>query len=120
MRVLVVEDSLLVAEVIAETLHDYGWDVVGPASRVQQALALLEAEALDGAVLDVNLAGQPCFPIAAALTERGVPFVFLTGYSDAAALPLEYRAVPRVGKPFDASELYDVLSDHFGVRSHAR
>jgi len=113
MRVLVVEDALLVADVIADILQEYGWHVVGPVPRVQQALALAQAEPLDGAVLDVNLAGELCFPVAAELTQRGVPFIFLTGYSSAAVLPREYHSVPRVGKPFNASELTSVLDAHF-------
>jgi DNA-binding response OmpR family regulator len=114
MRVLVVEDSLLVAEVIVELLQENGWDVVGPAGRVQHALVLVRTEPLDGALLDINLAGEFCFPIAAALVQRGVPFIFVTGYSDAAVVPQEYRAVPRVGKPFRYGELMSVAAQHFG------
>lgn len=105
LRVLVVEDSLLVADMIAELLEDAGVTVVGPVGRVPAALALAEREALDGALLDVNLAGQHSGPIAAALHIRGIPFIFLTGYSDAGALPAEFRDMPQMAKPFRQRDL---------------
>lgn len=113
LRVLVVEDSLLVAEVIAETLQSHGCDVVGPISRLQRALPLARDEPLHGAVLDVNLAGEYCFPIATALEARGVPFIFLTGYGDVGVLPPEFQAMPLVGKPFTSSELVELIFQRF-------
>ena len=100
-----VEDLFLVAEVIADLLEDCGCQVIGPVSRVESALKLVETAKLDGALLDVNLAGELCFPVAAALRHRGVPFIFLTGYGDAAAIPIEFRSVLRLSKPFDTAEL---------------
>ena len=113
MRVLVVEDTLLIAEVIADELRDQGCSVIGPASRLQQGLALAADERLDGALLDVNLAGELCFPIADALTERGVPFAFLTGYGDA-AIPVGYRDTPRLTKPFDGANLLGLVASFVG------
>src|SRR5262249_2431028 len=72
LRVLVVEGALLVADLIGDALGDGGCDVVGPVSRLMQGLALATVEQLDGALLDVNLAGERCFPIAAALRTRGI------------------------------------------------
>lgn len=112
LRILVVEDTFLVADLIVEQLQDCGCNVVGPAARVAKALALAEQEDLDGALLDVNLAGEYCFPVAAALHRRRVPFVFLTGYGEM-ALPIEFRAVPRLSKPFDLTELVRLLSQNF-------
>src|SRR5258706_15733422 len=68
-RILVVEDTLLVAEAIGDMLTAHGCTVVGPVGRLGPALELARNEALDGALLDVNLAGEPCFAIAAALQE---------------------------------------------------
>jgi len=79
-RVLVVEDEVLVAWLLEDMLADLGCAVVGPAVSVKQALAMIDAEAIDVAVLDVNLNGQLSYPIADALAARGVPFVFSTGY----------------------------------------
>src|SRR5260370_29853158 len=82
LRILVVEDNFLVAEDLRELLTRRGCDVVGPAPRVEQGLSLVGEGRLHGAVLDINLGSENCFPIAAALSERSVPFVFLTGYDD--------------------------------------
>jgi len=112
LRILVVEDTLLVAEMIEDALHDLGCDVIGPAPRLQRGLALAGEAGLDGALLDVNLAGERCFPIADALTERGVPFAFLTGYGDA-GIPPEYQLVPRLAKPFDLRSLEGLVARYF-------
>ncbi|WP_372621649.1 HWE histidine kinase domain-containing protein [Falsiroseomonas sp.] len=83
LRILVAEDEPLIATDAAETLRALGCEVVGPASTLPQALALAEGGGhLDAAVLDVNLGGQPSFPLATLLAGRGVPVVFATGYSE--------------------------------------
>lgn len=66
-----------------------------------------------GALLDVNLASEPCFPIAAILKARGVPFMFLTGYDDLRILPAEYYSAPRLAKPFDEEELVRLVARTF-------
>jgi DNA-binding NtrC family response regulator len=108
-RVLLVEDEMLVAWLLEDMLADLGCAVVGPASSVNQALAMIDVEAIDAAVLDVNLNGQKSYPIADALAARGVPFVFSTGY-DKDTLPNAYRAFPVLQKPFHRSELNDTLA----------
>src|SRR6516164_2815923 len=85
-RVLVVEDEYLVAMDMSAYLEAAGAHVVGPASNVNAALEVLERTELDGAILDVNLRGEMAYPIADALTARGIPFVFTTGY-DARTVP---------------------------------
>ena len=113
LRILVVEDSLLVAEVIAETLESCGCTVVGPILRLQRAVPVAREETLSGAVLDVNLAGEFCFPIATVLAERGVPFVFLTGYGDIDALPPEFQHTPVMRKPFAPDRLVNLVHEQF-------
>src|SRR3546814_1282764 len=61
LKVLVVEDNLLLAEVIRDRLEAYGCEVVGPVPDVTQGVAIAREAALDGAVLDINLGGEPCF-----------------------------------------------------------
>ena len=82
-----------------------------PAARLEQALALAERERLDGAVLDVNLDGQMVFPVAEVLRRRGIPFLFLTGYDSAAALPRDFRSERRLIKPVRLEELKITLAD---------
>jgi CheY-like chemotaxis protein len=108
-RALLVEDEMLVAWLLADMLADLGCTVVGPASSVNQALAMIDAEAIDVAVLDVNLNGQMSYPIADVLIARGVPFAFSTGY-DKDTLLDDYRTPPVLQKPFHRSELSDTLA----------
>jgi CheY-like chemotaxis protein len=114
LRILLVEDNFLIAEVLRGQLVDWGCEVIGPAGRVQVALELLARAEPDGAILDIDLNGQRCFPVAAALGERAVPFVFLTGYDDPALIPPEFRGVPRLSKPVEQGELVSVAARLFG------
>lgn len=107
-KVLVVEDEMIVAWLLQDILSDLGCTVVGPAASVKQALAMMEAEAIDAAVLDVNLNGEMSYPIADVLAAGGVPFVFSTGYAKDRLLD-GYRAFPVLQKPFHQSELGDTL-----------
>jgi CheY-like chemotaxis protein len=108
-RVLLVEDEMIVACLLEDMLADLGCTVVGPAASVDQALAMIDAEAIDVAVLDVNLNGQMSYPVADALAARGVPFAFSTGYHKDRLLE-NYRNVPALQKPFHLSELTDMLT----------
>ena len=102
--VLAVEDEMLVAWMLQDMLADLGCSVVGPAARVDEALALIASIPLDAAVLDLNLNGELSYPIADALAARGVPFMFATGY-DKSRLLEAYRIYPVLQKPYYRSEL---------------
>jgi DNA-binding response OmpR family regulator len=108
-RVLVVEDEYLVAVLIEQILEAAGCIVLGPIPRVPEALDAVDHDDYDAAVLDVNLAGERINPVADALSERDVPFMFVTGYG-ANALPSEYAERPYIGKPFRMAELLGMLS----------
>ena len=109
-RVLVVEDEYFVAILIEEILESAGCIVTGPIPRLPEALDAVDHEDYDVAVLDVNLAGERINPVADALSERNVPFLFVTGYG-ANALPSEYAQRPRVCKPFRMADLLGTLSN---------
>ncbi len=79
-RVMVVEDEALVAMAVAETMTELGYSVVGPFSRVNDAIAALNDEPVAAAILDINLDGQLVYPLAEVLSSRGIPFIFVTGY----------------------------------------
>ena len=108
-RVLVVEDEYFVAILIEEILESAGCVVMGPIPRLPEALDAIDRESCDVAVLDVNLAGERINPVADALSERNVPFLFVTGYG-ANALPSEYAQRPHVCKPFRMGDLLCMLS----------
>jgi CheY-like chemotaxis protein len=109
-KVLLVEDEVLVAWLLEDMLADLGCAVVGPAASVNEALAMIDAEPIDVAVLDVNLNGQMSYPIADALVARGVPFLFSTGYDKDRMLD-GYQTFPVLQKPFHRSELVDALAE---------
>jgi len=79
-RIMLVEDDTLIALDLESFLSDAGCAVLGPLATVSAALSALAEHAPDGAVLDVNLGREMVYPVADALVERWVPFVFLTGY----------------------------------------
>lgn len=104
MRVLVVEDEWMLALSLAGALRNLGCEVVGPVGRLPEAVALGRKAPVDAAILDLNLHGEMTYPVATALRERGLPFIFLTGY-DASTVPSEFRATPVLEKPFTDGEL---------------
>ena len=110
LRVLVVEDEMMVSMLIEDMLSDLGCTVVGPASRLDEAIALANSAELDCAVLDVNLGGQPIFPLADLLREKGAPFAFATGYGDAGLRDVD-RGSPVLQKPFREGDLALVLGE---------
>ncbi len=103
-RVLVVEDEPLVALDLLATLQDAGAQPVGPAGTTADALRLIEATALDAALIDGNLNGSPVDEIASALTQRRVPFAFVTGYGRD-SLPRAFRGAAILSKPYPAAAL---------------
>ena len=65
---------------MGQHMHGEGAHVVGPAATVEQAIALIDSEVIDMALLDVWLRDQRSDPVAEALRQRGVPYVLATGY----------------------------------------
>ncbi len=108
LRILIVEDEMLVAMNVEDMLLDLGHEVAGLAGRLEPALALAREAEIDLAMLDVNLAGEQSFPIADALIERGTPFLFATGYG-LKGIPEKYRDRPVLQKPFRAQDLAQAL-----------
>jgi DNA-binding response OmpR family regulator len=103
-RVLVVEDEMMVALFLEDALLDLGFEVVGPALHLDDALKLAQEAILDFAILDVNLNGLQSFPVADALRARGIPFLFATGYGTE-GLAGRYQDVLTLKKPFKMQEV---------------
>lgn len=110
LRVLVVEDEMMVSMLIEDMLTDLGCVVVGPAARLDEAIALTESEQIDCAVLDVNLGGQPIFPLADILRSKGAPFAFATGYGDAGLRDVDKGSLV-LQKPFRETDLARILGE---------
>lgn len=103
-QILVVEDEMMIVLGIEQTLHDLGAHLIGPAARLDSALKLAKDAHIDAAILDVTIRGGNTYAVADILADRGVPFMFSTGYSEW-ALDDRHRGRPRLTKPFTGDEL---------------
>jgi CheY-like chemotaxis protein len=113
--VLVVEDEMVVAMMLEGMLKDLGYRVI-KAARVARAAGLAATEAIDAAVLDVNLAGEASYPVADELRRRGIPFVFASGYAPD-TLRADFRDTPVLRKPYVSRDVRRLLAEVLGSRS---
>lgn len=107
-RVLVVEDEMLVLMMTEDMLADLGCDSVTAAASVDQAIALIDAQVFDAAMLDMNLNGTSSHSVAEALVARGVPFIYCTG-NTGPAMEDGYQDRPVLKKPFEFGQLVNIL-----------
>jgi CheY-like chemotaxis protein len=114
-RVLIVEDEPLVAIMLEEMLEELGANVAANAMRLEEALLLAADCDFDAAVLDVNLSGARSYPVADKLRERGIPFVFATGYGSS-VLAGSYEADRLIHKPYSLTDVERALRDMIGTR----
>lgn len=105
-RILVVEDEFIIAAMVEDVLVELGATVVGPAYKIPDGVLLAQQQAIDAAVVDVNINGEPSDAIAEALQARDIPFVFATGYG---ARGLERFSAPVLDKPYSAEKLTAAL-----------
>jgi DNA-binding response OmpR family regulator len=112
LRLLIVEDALLLALELEAGLQEAGAIMVGSAAHVEEALAMMDRP-IDAAVLDANLNGHSVLPVAQALADRGIPFVFATGYGDNRFNPEGFDA-PVIRKPYDVTQVAAALAEITG------
>jgi len=105
-RILLVEDEFLVAAMAEDALTELGAIVIGPAYRIREGLALAATETLDGAVLDINIAGERSDGIAELLISRNIPFIRATGYGRQED---KGDGVPVIDKPYSIDKLANAL-----------
>ncbi len=108
-RILVVEDDALLALDLDATLASRGCAVLGPFGTATAAIAKINGESIDAAVLDLNLNGETSIPVADMLAGRGIPFLFLSGY-DRDVLPDRHDAAPLLRKPHRDVDLFRLLA----------
>ena len=109
-HVLLVEDEELVAMAMAEELKAGGWIVVGPATTLEEAQALVTSEiVLDAAILDIHLRGRWVHTLAEQLERRGVPFVVCTGY-EMVDPEGRFASAPLIAKPIAPHRLAETLN----------
>jgi CheY-like chemotaxis protein len=103
LRLLLVEDEILIAMEMEDLIRGLGAEVAGPFSRVRDALNAVIRGPLNGAVLDIHLDGDTTFPVVDVLLARAIPVLFVTGDADD-SLPSKYQALPRLNKPLEHAE----------------
>lgn len=108
-RVLVVEDEPMIRLLLDDMLTDLGYSMAAEAGRLDEALTVAKQAEFDLAILDVNLNGQPVTPVVDVLVERGVPFVFVSGYARR-GIPEQHSTIPLLQKPFQVEGLARVLA----------
>jgi DNA-binding response OmpR family regulator len=110
-HILIAEDEMLIAFSLADMLTALGCTSM-TAGRVAKAVLLAASERFDAAILDMNLAGEPGYPIADALSSRGVPFIIATGYGlEGIAANYQYR--PILPKPYLPQQIEAALLKMF-------
>ena len=108
-RMLVVEDEILVAMMIEDSLVSIGVEVAGVVGTLEEAMKRANEGGFDCALLDVHLRGRDIYPVAEVLAAKGVPFIFATGYGQG-MLPEKWQECPVLQKPFVGAELERVLT----------
>ena len=107
-RILIVEDDMMLALLLEDQLAELGYETI-KAARVSSGVALAVTAPLAAAILDVNVAGEASYPVAWALRDRRIPFIFATGYG-AGGLAAEFRDGPTLNKPYTYDDLQRVLA----------
>ncbi len=112
-RIMLVEDEALIAIMLEDMVEGIGCAVTALAPRIGLGISLAETGDFDLAILDVNVAGENIEPVAKILADRGLPFIFATGYGEA-GVPLGYRDRPVVAKPFREAQLQAAINRALG------
>jgi CheY-like chemotaxis protein len=109
-RILVIEDEVMIALMLEAMLTECGCGVAGRAFHLQEALRLIDGASarFDAATVDIELDGEPCAAVVAALDQRDIPFIVVTGFADR-YLPKCLQGRPLLGKPFTSDDFQKAL-----------
>jgi CheY-like chemotaxis protein len=110
LRVLLVEDEMMIALLLESMLAELGHAIAGPVGPLDAAVDVARREAVDLAILDVNINGGEVYPVANVLATRRIPFIFATGYGRA-GLRAPYRNRPTLQKPYLIPDLEKAISE---------
>src|SRR5262245_5803349 len=114
LRILLVEDDLLIAMDMEDVLRDLGCEVVGPYGKLADAIsAAVDAAELDGAIIDLNLLGELSFPRIETLKTKAVPCVLCSGYADLPEVRSQLSDIPKLGKPCNPDALISAMRSTF-------
>ena len=115
-RVLIVEDEAVIAGLIETILGEAGYSIVGPVATLERALATIERERLDAALLDVRINGHDAFAVADVLMARRIPFIFVSGFTRK-HMPPGYRHCAYIAKTFTPDAILGRLDEVVGRKS---
>lgn len=113
-RVLIVEDEVMVLMMLEDVIVALGHEIFNTASNLEDGLAAAKTGAFDIALLDINLNGQLSFPIAVVLRQRGIPFLFASGYGRAGLIE-DFTGSSIIKKPFSIAELEGEMKQALSV-----
>jgi len=111
-RILIIEDSPVVAPFTVEVLEELGCEVAGIAPNLASAREYIEKADFDAALVDIHIRGERVFNLCDILEARGIPFVLTSGYA-ASETPDKWQGVPRLQKPYTFEQVQRVLEDLF-------
>ena len=115
-RVLIVEDEALIAALIETILSEAGYSIVGPVATLEGALATIERQRLDAALLDIGINGHDVYAVADVLMKRRIPFIFVSGFTRK-QMPAAYQHCAYIAKPFTPDAMLALLEEVVGRRS---
>lgn len=115
-KILIVEDEFLIALHLADLLVEMGYRIAGPVDNLDEAIVFARDEEIDFAILDINLAGTRSFPVADVLKQRGIPFLFESGYGSDGLVD-GYRHITTLAKPYAPQELERAIAASFATSS---
>ncbi len=115
-RILIAEDEAMIALDLESLLHDLGCEIIGPVANVEDLVQQFETHHPDGALLDINLRGKQVFAVLPQLIKQGLPVIITSGYDDITLIPQDFRALPRISKPFNQTALRELCVTVFAKR----
>ena len=107
-KILVVEDSPVVAPFTVDLLGELGCEVIGPAPNLAMARELIQNEAIDAALMDVHIRDERVFPMCELLDAKGIPFILTSGRADW-QVPDKWADRPRINKPYTIGDIEAAL-----------
>ncbi|MDE1158218.1 MAG: response regulator [Neorhizobium sp.] len=117
--ILLLEDDLLLAMDMEDHLLRHGNRIVGPFGRISDALDAIPRNALDGAIVDLNLHGELSFPVIDLLKEKNIPFIICSGYAELPEVKARLTGLPLLAKPWTAQKLTLLMKETFGLQQDA-
>ena len=114
-RILLIEDSPVVAPYTVDVLTELGFTVVGTAPNMASARELIDSEKIDGALVDIHIRGERVFPLCELLAAKSIPFVLTSGYADW-DMPEKWEDCPRLQKPYTIDQVADAMAALFAEK----